>query len=95
MKKSIVQQDMNCCYFCGATRDLERHHIFGGAYRKKSEKLGLTVRLCHNCHNEPPGGVHHNAAQMLILHQVGQQAAQEKYEWNTDAFIQEFGKNYI
>ena len=92
--KSIMQKDMNHCYCCGATRCLEKHHIFGGAFRKKSERLGLTVRLCHNCHNEPPLGVHHNAEQMLLLHQAGQQTAMATYGWSTDDFIQEFGKNY-
>lgn len=86
---------MNRCYFCGVTRYLEKHHVFGGALRKKSERLGLTVRLCHNCHNEPPGGVHHNATQMLILHRAGQQVAQARYGWSTDDFIREFGKNYL
>ena len=93
--KSIIQDDMDSCYFCGATRYLEKHHVFGGALRKKSERLGLTVRLCHNCHNEPPGGVHHNAVQMLILHRTGQRAAQARYGWRIEDFIREFGKNYI
>ena len=93
--KSIIQSDVDCCYFCGATRGLETHHVFGGAYRKKSEQLGLTVRLCHNCHNEPPLGVHHNAVQMNILHQVGQRAAMAANEWSTDDFIRKFGKNYL
>ena len=39
------------CFLCGRndTGDpLERHHIFGGANRKKSEKYGLVVYLCGN-----------------------------------------------
>lgn len=30
---------------CGSTKWIERHHIFGGALRKKSEKYGLVVDL--------------------------------------------------
>ena len=38
------------CWLCGAngySDHLDRHHIFGGPYRKKSEKYGLVVYLCH------------------------------------------------
>lgn len=42
------------CFLCGRNDSgdpLERHHIFGGANRKKSEKYGLVVYLCGNrCH---------------------------------------------
>lgn len=34
------------CWLCGRWGHLEEHHIFGGAYRKKSTKYGLTVFLC-------------------------------------------------
>lgn len=40
------------CWLCGrngTAEPLDKHHIFGGAYRKKSEKYGLTVYLCHGC----------------------------------------------
>lgn len=45
------------CFLCGATGGadpLDRHHIFPGtANRKKSEKYGLVVYLCHNrCHTQ-------------------------------------------
>ena len=39
------------CFLCGrngADDPLDKHHIFGGAYRKKSERYGLTVYLCHD-----------------------------------------------
>ena len=58
--KSIIQpEEQRQCYLCGSVRALERHHIFGAYNRRKSEKYGLTVLLCHNCHNEPPRGAHH------------------------------------
>ena len=28
------------------------HHIFSGAYREISEKLGYVIKLCHKCHTE-------------------------------------------
>lgn len=57
---------------CGSSRWIERHHIFNGAYRKKSEKYGLVIDLCHYCHNEPPNGVHYNADNMKKLKRYGQ-----------------------
>lgn len=34
------------CFLCHQYCDTEKHHIFGGALRKKSEKYKLTVQLC-------------------------------------------------
>lgn len=83
------------CPLCGYWGSLENHHIFGGAYRKKSDKYGLTIGLCHCCHNEPPLGVHHNAGEMLKLKQYGQRKAMAELQWDTERFIKEFGKNYL
>ena len=61
--KSIIQSEREC-FICGSPY-VEEHHIFGGAYRKKSEQYGLKVFLCHCDHNEPPNGVHHNKASLM------------------------------
>lgn len=74
---------------------MEEHHIFGGSRRKKSEKYGLVVDLCHACHNEPPRGAHHNKDTALYLHQWGQRKAMLEQGWSTYDFIREFGKNYL
>lgn len=86
---------MRYCVLCGSNQHIERHHIFGGALRKKSEKYGLVVDLCHSCHNEPPNGVHHNANQMLKLHRYGQLKAMKENNWNIEKFRKEFRKNYL
>lgn len=97
---SIIQSDLERCFLCGA-KAWELHHIFGASMRKKSGKYGLTVRLCHDCHNEPPkegnhtGGVHFNKAKMDYLHRVGQRAAMDYYGWSVDDFRKEFYKNYL
>ena len=90
--KSILQKEKEC-FFCGSTVWLEEHHIFGGALRKKSERFGLKVWLCHNDHNEPPNGVHHNMTVNLKLKQIGQKAFEENHGHET--FIKEFYKNYV
>lgn len=84
------------CYICGRTEWIERHHIFNGtANRKKSEKYGLTVHLCHWCHNEPPNGVHFNSNRDLRLKRLAQEQAMEYYGWTMDEFREIFGKSYL
>lgn len=86
---------MRRCFLCGKYGPVERHHVFPGPFRQKSEKYGLVVDLCHWCHNEPPDGVHHNRANALILKQRAQRMVMREYGWNTEDFIREFGKNYL
>lgn len=94
--KSIIQDlEDKKCFICGSYNWIELHHIFGGANRKKSEKYGLVVYLCHDCHNEAPNGVHHNAERMRILRSYAQKKAMKHYGWTTQEFIKLFGKNYL
>lgn len=86
---------MRECEICGSTMWLERHHVYNGAYRKKSEKFGAVVDLCHYCHNEPPNGVHHNAENMRQLKAKYQMLIMDKYGMTENEFIREFGKSYI
>lgn len=86
---------MRECEICGSTRWLERHHVYNGAYRKKSEKFGAVATLCHFCHNEPPNGVHHNAENMRQLKAKYQMQIMDKYGMSEEEFIREFGKSYI
>lgn len=83
------------CDLCGKYGNLERHHCFGGANRKLSEKYGLVVNLCHECHNEPPDGVHFNSGRMLALRKWAQKQAMEHYGWTVDDFIKIFGRSYL
>ena len=87
------------CWVCGAQgyrEPLDAHHIFGGSNRKKSEKYGLVVDLCHSsCHIFGKGAVHNNAVLMQKLHEYGQKKAMEEQGWSIDEFRQVFGKNYL
>lgn len=88
-----------CCWLCGqngASDPLDRHHIFGGPLRKKSERYGLVVYLCHNrCHIFGPMAVHNNAETMQILHEYGQRKAMHDNGWTVEDFRREFYKNYL
>lgn len=90
---SILQAD-ECCYICGRRdRKLDRHEVFGGAYRQKSKGYGLWVLLCHeDCHL---GGVHKNPDKYRWLKRKAQTAAMVTYGWSIDDFRREFGKNYL
>ena len=89
--KSIF--DNESCYFCGSYVWLEKHHVFGGSYRKKSDKYGFTVDLCHYCHNEPPDGVHYNKERRDELKRICQKHFEENHGTRED-FIATFGKSY-
>ena len=87
------------CWLCGrnGTADpLDKHHIFGGAYRNKSEKYGLTVDLCHcDCHLFGKEAAHNCRETMDELHRYGQKLAMQRYGWTKEEFMLEFGKNYL
>lgn len=87
------------CWLCGrnGTADpLDKHHIFGGAYRKKSEKHGLCVDLCHHdCHLFGAEAAHRNSETMRRLHEYGQWKAMRENGWTVEDFRREFGKSYI
>ena len=90
---------MNKCFLCGrngAADPLDRHHIFNGTNRKKSDKYGLVVYLCHSsCNIFGKEAVHNNAKNMLYVKQYGQRKAMQEQGWTVEEFIKEFGKNYL
>lgn len=90
---------MKECFLCGANGSsdpLEKHHIFGGGLRNKSEKYGLTVYLCGNkCHRNGKYAAHRNGDTALALHQYGQRKYMQNQNATIEDFIKEFGKNYI
>lgn len=97
--KSILQDDATRCYICGgyACGDpLDKHHVFGGAMRSKSEKYGLTVYLHHaQCHIFGKYAVHQNAEINNALKAKAQTKAMQYYGWDVDDFRREFYKNYL
>jgi len=92
--KSIIEETPAVrCYECGRYGILQKHHIFGGADRKKSEKYGLTVHLCPDCHVCTPQAVHNNRRFMVRLRQIGQREFESQY--SHEKFMKEFGRNYL
>ena len=96
MSESIIKGNMKgVCYICKGFRPTENHHIFGGKNRKRADADGVTVYLCHFCHNEPPSGVHYNKAKDMRLKQLGQRRWMEYYNKTVDDFIKVYGRNYL
>lgn len=91
--------DYRTCFLCGRNGNgdaLERHHIFGGANRKLSQKYGLVVYLCGSrCHRNGKESVHKCRATAEKLHKYGQEKAMEEQNWNVEQFRAVFGKNYL
>lgn len=78
MAKSIIQKDREC-YFCGRMTGLEIHHVFGGvANRRISERYGLTVFLCAECHRGTDGA-QYDGEKNRKLKQEAQKAFQSIY----------------
>lgn len=90
--KSIMQSD-KVCYICARTVGLEKHHVFAGvANRRISEREGLWVWLCHNCHTGKDGA-QYNKDKNLFL----KMDAQYQYERNhtRQEWMKLIGKNYL
>ncbi len=84
------------CWKCGKWGWLEEHHIFGGPFRKKSEKYGLKVGLCgDSCHRNGKEAAHQCAATAQKLHEYGQQKYMMEQGATIEEFRAQFGKNYI
>lgn len=92
MAKSILQKE-RVCYICGGVNGLERHHIFGGvANRPISERLGLWVYLCHECHTGQ-NGAQYDKAKNLKLKQDAQRAFE--IENPRSLWMELIRKNYL
>ena len=84
-----------CCYLCGGTQNLERHHcLYGTANRKQADKYGLTVMLCSRCRRDNRFGVHGlNKQADLRLKRVAQITFEAKY--SHEKWMEIFKRNYL
>jgi len=87
-----MERRMRKCYLCGSFRNIEKHHVFSGPYRKASEKHGMTVDLCASCHRGPQG-VHQNAEANKRLKAGFQGKFEETH--SREEFRRVFGKSYL
>jgi hypothetical protein len=84
---------MRVCYVCGTNAGIERHHVFGGPYRNKSDKYGFMRDLCAEHHRNGKYSAHRNRSLNLWLKQECQREFEKSY--SREEFIREFGKSYL
>ena len=90
--KSALQENKRC-YLCGAVVNLERHHIFAGvANRPISERHGLWVWLCHNCHTGTDGAQYDKEKNLLLKSEA--QKAFERFHTRAE-WMALIRKNYL
>ena len=94
MRKSIIASG-ECCYLCGNTQNLERHHcLYGRGIRQLSDRFGLTVMLCPRCHRDTKYGVHGlNKEADLRLKRIAQITFESIY--SHEKWMKVFGRNYL
>lgn len=90
--RGIVTTDWEHCFICGTTHNIQEHHIFfGTGNRKLSEKYGMKVPLCIECHTGHKG-VHHNRELDIRIKQLAQIEFEKNYSF--EEFMMIFGRNY-
>lgn len=78
---SIVTDYSEICIVCGRQAEAEHHLIFGTAGRELSEKDGLKVPICNNCHNmgDKLHRIHDNPMAERLSKMLGQLAWEKDY----------------
>ena len=103
MKSIIPGDDKRKCHYCGCFFEhTHKHHIFGAANRKWSERYGLYIHLCPAHHNMSDQGIHFNKEMMDDYHKLGQRCFETWYHEKGHTpkecraeFMKIFGWNYL
>ncbi len=93
MKKSIITNNMACCYVCGKPRQAIHHIFMGNPLRKISDANGFTVPLCYHHHNGSAEGVHFNRQLDLRFKRLCQKIFERTH--SREEFIKLIGRNYL
>lgn len=81
------------CFICKKRYNLETHHIMNGPYKAASEKYGLLIKVCSDCHTMAPDSIHRDSKMKKRLKQFGQKYFEQTHP--REEFIKEFGQNYL
>lgn len=102
--KGIVTKYNDYCLFCGKPRETQHHLVYGKDNREISEKHGLKIPCCNNCHNMGAISerIHGNPMAESMSKIIGQ-LAYEKHMVATgmteadarESFRAEFGESYL
>lgn len=72
-----------------------KHHIFGGANRKKSDEDGLVIFLKPEDHNMSNKGIHSNKEFDLYAKRKAQLRWMEFYGKTVEQFRKRYGKSWL
>ena len=89
-KESILTKDFEHCFLCHKKAQ-QTHHVMNAAYRKKSDKYGLIVPLCCECHRL----VHDEPSQETNKRLKALAQAEFMMIYSYDVWMHEFHKNYM
>ena len=107
--ETILKSRKGECFLCGKYGPTEVHHIFYGSGRRKiSDREGLIVYLCSECHRGTKG-VHGRDGGQLgdRLKRIAQEAWEKRFiqleypyrlhaeDAAREAFIRMMGRNYL
>ena len=94
MSESIIDND-RCCFICGDTRDLDRHHVFRGeSKRSLAEEDGCWVWLCKAHHTMSNEAVHQCTPFRRTLEKYGQYVWEHTYG-DREQFRKRYGISYL
>lgn len=77
------------CELCHMKPSVHKHHVFGAANRKHSEKWGMVAYLCYDCH----ALIHDNYAESVKMKERYQRVFEADH--SHAEFMAIFGRNYI
>lgn len=88
MSKGIVTEYPEICIFCGRQAEAEHHLIFGTAGRELSEKDGLKIPVCNNCHNmgQKLCRIHENPMAERLSKMLGQAIWEKEWLFNNETY---------
>lgn len=72
-----------------------KHHVYGGAYRNKSDEDGLVIFLTPEMHNMSNQGIHFNKWFSDYVKKEAQKTWMEYYGKSKEEFVARYGHNYL
>lgn len=102
--KGIVTKYDEYCLFCGRPTEAKHHLVYGKGNKILSERDGLKIPCCNNCHNmgEPLERIHGNPMAEAMSKIIGQLAFEKRAVANgksedeaRDEFRTRYGISYL
>lgn len=93
MSNSIITNDIDSCFICGKPKECIHHCIPGTSRRKISDKEGLTIPLCNECHNLCDNSVHFNYKLDVLVRKIAQLSYEKSH--SREEWIRRLGRNYL